>query len=193
MGELTFSCNLNAASEPLPHFWEHCVGSGHAILALRADYQKQLTRCRRELGFKHVRFHGLMDDDMGTLVCQKEELIYSFYNADTICDFLLSIGMKPFMELSFMPTALASGPDTVFHYQGNVTPPKDFNSWGTLIEKLVAHWVTRYGIDEVKEWFFEVWNEPARRFDGRKMFLFLLDFYYIFLFNRIIDNQRNRC
>jgi xylan 1,4-beta-xylosidase len=64
------------------------------------------------------------------------------------------------VELSFMPTALASGDKTVFHYRANVTPPKDYARWATLIRKLVAHWVERYGLAEVREWFFEVWNEP---------------------------------
>jgi xylan 1,4-beta-xylosidase len=68
--------------------------------------------------------------------------------------------MRPFVELSFMPTALAAGSKTVFHYRGNVTPPKDYKQWSTVIQTLVAHWVERYGIQEVAEWFFEVWNEP---------------------------------
>ena len=107
-----------------------------------------------------MRFHGLFSDDVGTVVKHNDELLYSFFNADQIIDFLLSIGMRPFVELSFMPTALASGSKTVFHYCGNVTPPKDYKQWSTLIHTLVAHWVARYGIQEVAEWFFEVWNEP---------------------------------
>ena len=90
----------------------------------------------------------------------EDHLLYSFFNADQIWDFLLSIGMKPFVELSFMPTTLASGDTVVFHYRANVTPPKDYRQWAALIHKLVAHWVERYGIDEVRTWFFEVWNEP---------------------------------
>jgi xylan 1,4-beta-xylosidase len=89
---------------------------------LRADWQAQLKRCREELGFQHVRFHGLLSDDVGTVVRHQNRLIYSFFNADQIIDFLLSIDMRPFVELSFMPTALASGSRTVFHYRGNVTP-----------------------------------------------------------------------
>jgi xylan 1,4-beta-xylosidase len=142
------------------HAWEHTVGSGRATLALRADWQRQLTRCRRELGFQHVRFHGLLSDDVGTLVREDGALVYSFFNADQICDFLLSIDMRPFVELSFMPTALASGGNTVFHYRGNVTPPTDYDAWATLIRKLADHWVERYGLAEVSRWFFEVWNEP---------------------------------
>src|ERR1700730_18193120 len=147
MDDIGFKCNLETSSrEPFPHFWEHTVGSGHATLALRADWQRQMARCRRELGFRHVRFHGLLNDDMGTLVCENSELVYSFFNADQICDFLLSIDMKPFMELSFMPTTLSSGSEIVFHYKGNVTPPKDYGAWATLVEKLADHWVNRYGI-----------------------------------------------
>ena len=97
---------------------------------------------------------------MFTLTCQEKQLLYSFRNADQIIDFLLSIGMRPFIELSFMPETLAAGNTTVFSYRANVTPPKDYNQWATLIQKIVGHWVDRYGVKEVREWFFEVWNEP---------------------------------
>lgn len=160
MKQLHFTCRLSAKSRPLLHFWEHTVGSGHALLALRADWQRQLQRCHEELGFGHVRFHGILSDDMGTLMDEQDHLLYAFFNADQICDFLLSIGMKPFVELSFMPSTLASGDETVFHYSANVTPPKDYSEWGRLLTRMVTHWVQRYGIDEVSTWFFEVWNEP---------------------------------
>ena len=163
MSSITFFCNLAEATTPLPHFWEHTVGSDHAPAALRADWQRQLEHCRNDLGFQYVRFHGLLSDDMGTLVRANDKLLYSFFNADQVCDFLLSIGMRPFVELSFMPTALASGRRTVFNYEANVTPPRDYRQWATLINRLVSHWVQRYGAAEVREWFFEVWNEPNLR------------------------------
>ena len=155
-----FSCNLDGTPAPLAHPWQHTVGSCHALLALRADWQAQLRQARADLGFRHVRFHGILCDDIGTLICQSEQLLYSFFNTDQIFDFLLSIGMKPIVELSFMPNTLASGDTTVFHYRANVTPPKDYGQWSELISKLVGHWVERYGIAEVAQWPFEVWNEP---------------------------------
>jgi xylan 1,4-beta-xylosidase len=155
-----FTCQLSESASPLNHFWEHTVGSDHAPIALRADWQNQLRRCHDELGFRYVRFHGLLSDDMGTLIAHQGKSLYSFFNADQICDFLLSIGMRPFVELSFMPAALASGRKTVFHYRGNITPPRNYVQWAKLIHRMVAHWVERYGISEVREWFFEVWNEP---------------------------------
>jgi xylan 1,4-beta-xylosidase len=155
-----FSADANAVATELPHFWEHTVGSGRAALALRADWQAQMKRAHDELGMKHVRFHSILSDDMGTLIGEGDTLFYSFHNTDQIFDFLLSIGMKPFIELSFMPTVLASGGQTVFHYNANVSLPKDYAQWAVLIRKLVQHWVDRYGLDEVRQWFFEVWNEP---------------------------------
>jgi xylan 1,4-beta-xylosidase len=163
MSPAVFRCRLDAPSTPLPHVWEHTVGSCHAPLALRADWQAQLRRCHDELGFRHVRFHGLLCDDVGTLVAYHKRLIDSFFNADRIVDFLLSIGMRPFVELSFMPTALASGGHTVFSYRGNVTPPADYRAWGGLIGRLTRHWAERYGLEEVRRWPFEVWNEPNLR------------------------------
>jgi len=155
-----FSSDLSAPSTALQHFWEHTVGSGHATLGLRADWQAQLKRTHQELGMQHVRFHGILCDDMGALIDQSGELLYSFFNADQIFDFLLSIDMKPFVELSFMPSCLSSGGQTVFHYRANVSAPRDLAQWSVLIRKLVKHWVDRYGIGEVRQWFFEVWNEP---------------------------------
>lgn len=155
-----FYCDLEQTGVPFEHFWEHTVGSGHAPLALRADWQAQLQKCHEEVGFRHVRFHGLLSGAMQTLFMHQEELVYSFFNVDRIFDFLLSIGMRPFVELSFMPEVLASENKTVFNYVNFVSPPKDYSQWSTLISKLVSHCVERYGVDEVRQWYFEVWNEP---------------------------------
>jgi xylan 1,4-beta-xylosidase len=156
----TFSSDLRGRVTDFPHFWEHTIGSGHATLALRADWQAQLKQVHDELGMQHVRFHGILGDDMSTLVGEGDTFFYSFFNTDQIFDFLLSIGMKPFVELSFMPSILSSGDHTIFHYRANVTPPRDYAQWAVLIRKLVSHWVERYGLGEVRQWFFEVWNEP---------------------------------
>jgi hypothetical protein len=122
---MTFASRLSVAAAPLKHAWEHTVGSSRALPSLCADWQMQLQRCHDELGFRHVRFHALLTDDMGTLISHQERPLYSFFNADRIWNFLLSIGMRPFVELGFMPEMLASGHETVFHFRGSVTPPLD--------------------------------------------------------------------
>ncbi|MDQ2972272.1 MAG: glycosyl hydrolase, partial [Pseudomonadota bacterium] len=155
-----FTCNLDTPGTPLKHVWNHTVGSGRAALAMRADWREQMLRARRELGVRHVRFHGILCDEMSAFLIEKDKEVNSFSNADQIFDFLLSIGMRPFVELSFMPTGLSSGGTTVFRYNANVTPPKSWRRWGNFIKKIVKHWVDRYGVTELRKWYFEVWNEP---------------------------------
>lgn len=157
-----YHLDLHSAAKPLDRYWEMCVGSCHAATALREDYRKMLTRCHRELGFQYLRFHGLFDDDMSVVKKPmfSDKLVLSFSNIDNIYDFLLSIGMKPFVELSFMPGALSSGSATIFNYKGNTTPPADYEKWSWFIKKFVMHLIERYGLSEVRQWFFEVWNEP---------------------------------
>ena len=169
---VNFEIDLNKGYGEFPHYWEKCVGSGHAVLANREDWRRQLKKCHDELGFEYVRFHGILDDDMS--VCVREQkfdlsgepgkITYSFFNVDSIIDYLLEIGMKPFVELGFMPEALASGNQTCFHYKANVTPPAEYSEWEKLITTLVQHWSDRYGLDEIRSWFFEVWNEPNLHF-----------------------------
>ena len=155
-----FHCKLDQSGLPLEHIWSHTIGSDHARMALRADWQAQMRRVREELGMRYVRFHGILDDDMADLLDEQGKQSYGFFNADQVFDFLRSIDMRPFVELSFMPGVLASGDKVVFQYRGNVTPPKDPQGWADLVSQAVRHWVQRYGIAEVRQWFFEVWNEP---------------------------------
>jgi xylan 1,4-beta-xylosidase len=155
-----FVVDLASKPTPLPHTWEHTVGSCHAPLGLRADWQEQLRKAHEELGFRHVRFHGILSDDVGTLVRHEEALLHSFHNIDVVYDALIEMGVRPFVELSFMPSAIASGERTVFRYGANVTPPRKHPYWQALIRRLAEHWVERYGTTEVRRWYFEVWNEP---------------------------------
>jgi xylan 1,4-beta-xylosidase len=141
--------------------YNFCVGAGRANEGLRADWQRQLRHVRAECGFRYIRFHGLFCDDMGVYQEDKQgRSIYNWQYVDELFDFLQSIGMKPFVELSFMPGALASGPATIFWYKANVTPPKDYAKWEALIAAFVRHVTERYGPQEVRSWYFEVWNEP---------------------------------
>ncbi|MCB8988772.1 MAG: hypothetical protein H6661_13610 [Ardenticatenaceae bacterium] len=98
--------------------------------------------------------------DAGALHSPGRTPLFLLRNVDRIYDFLLALGVRPFVELSFMPEALASGSQTVFNYVNHVSPPKDYAEWGKLIHKFVAHCVDRYGLEEVRRWYFEVWNEP---------------------------------
>jgi xylan 1,4-beta-xylosidase len=155
-----FTCDTSRAGRPLVHHWEHSVGSGHAALGLRADWQAQLRRARRELGFRHVRFHGVLGPDMGVATRLGDDLVLRFQHVDALYDALLDAEVRPLVELTFVPRALASGDETVFDYRGPVTPPARWDEWERLVTGLFRHWVDRYGRDEVRSWPVEVWNEP---------------------------------
>lgn len=176
---MVFQIDTSAKMTKIQKHWNFCIGSCHAATALREDCRRDLKKCRDAFGVRYLRFHGIFNDDMSVL--RKSllgEYVLSFSNIDNIFDFLLSIGMKPFVELSFMPSCLKSGEMTIFHYKANVTLPNDWERWAWLVDSFVRHLIERYGRDEVRTWYFEVWNEPnlgkesgingARFFSGDK-------------------------
>lgn len=151
-----------AEAHPFPHFWEHIFGSGRAILSLRESYRSDLREVKQATGMQYVRFHAIFHDEVGLYDEDAQGYpVFNFSYVDQIYDGLLANGVRPFVELSFMPKKLASK-DTLhaFWYKQNVSPPKDYGKWDEMITQFVKHLVDRYGIDEVSEWYFEVWNEP---------------------------------
>ena len=148
---------------PIPHFWEQMFGSGRAILSLRESYRNDLRAVKKVADFRYVRFHAIFHDEIG--VYNEDEHgnpVYNFSYVDQIYDGLLQNGVRPFVEIGFMPRKLAFNPDALhpFWYKPNVSPPKNMERWDDLIRHFAQHLVDRYGIGEVSQWYFEVWNEP---------------------------------
>jgi len=157
----TVTADLSDVTGPHTQVPLRVVGAGRANEGLRADWQQQLGTVQREIGFDYIRMHGILHDDMGVYREDKQgHAQYNFQYVDALYDALLKMHIRPFVELSFMPSALASGPQTVFWWKGNITPPKDPAKWNALIRAFVTHMIDRYGADEVHQWYFEVWNEP---------------------------------
>jgi xylan 1,4-beta-xylosidase len=153
--------DYNAVQGPRSEVWRECIGAGRAAEGLRGDWQRQLRLVQDEIGFRSIRFHGLLHDDMGVYSEAKDGTpVYNWQYVDSLCDELLALKLRPFVEFGFMPSALASGKKKMFWWQGNVTPPKSYEKWDGLIGGLVSHWTERYGPEEVKRWNFEIWNEP---------------------------------
>ena len=151
-----------AAAHPFPHFWEQMFGSGRANLSLRDSYRSDLRSVKQITDLQYVRFHAIFHDENGVYDEDAQgRPVYNFSYVDQIYDGLLQNGVRPFVELSFMPTKLAArNALQSFWYKPNVAPPKDWNRWNDLISKFTQHLIERYGIDEVAKWYFEVWNEP---------------------------------
>jgi xylan 1,4-beta-xylosidase len=144
--------------------WRFCVGTGRIELALRRDYQDSLALLQRDIGFRHIRGHGLLSDGMGIHRPYEYQgtrrVHHSFTYVDQVVDAYLALGVRPFLELGFMPHELASGDQTVFWWRGNVTPPRSHRAWADLVRATLTHLVDRYGLEEVRTWPIEVWNEP---------------------------------
>ena len=165
-----FTIPADAPLRPFDKHWQFCVGSGHAGLALRADYGRLLKQAHDELGLERVRFHGIFGDAMHTMHSLRDILPLpgakkyaeaSFRHCGLAYDNVLAAGMKPFVELSFMPPMLAKRKIRgAFFYRPNVNPPRDYAAWHRYIQAFVRFLRQRYGEEEIRTWFFEVWNEP---------------------------------
>lgn len=156
----TIRIDCSQKGERYEKYWCHCVGAGRANEGMRAGWREHLLDVVKNCGFKYLRFHGLLSDDM--MIYHEDEAgnpIYNWQYIDELFDFMLDAGIRPFVEFGFMPGDLKSGDMTVFWWKGNVTPPKDINRWGELIGNCAMHWIERYGLDEVRRWYFEIWNE----------------------------------
>jgi xylan 1,4-beta-xylosidase len=161
-GDEEVTIDASAAHHSFPHFWEQMFGSGRAILTLRDSYRKDLRAVKAATDFNYVRFHAILHDEIGVYDEDKQgKPIYNFSYVDQIYDGVLDNGVRPFVELSFMPRKLASSTAVQsFAYHPFVAPPREYVKWDALISAFAAHLIERYGIAEVSQWYFEVWNEP---------------------------------
>ncbi|NFT05799.1 helix-turn-helix domain-containing protein [Clostridium botulinum] len=145
-----------------------CIGKAKHVLI--SESQHMLRQVQQDIGFKYIRFHGLLDDEMMFYSENEEgspELCFTYI--DLVIDFLLSINLKPFMELSFMPKELAMDPTRTMFFIGSIISlPKSMEKWTYIIQQLIKHFISRYGKKEVESWPFFLWNEP----DLKKMFGF---------------------
>jgi xylan 1,4-beta-xylosidase len=152
--------------------WEPMIGSEHLSYLLRRDrtggrvigteLREALRIARDEFGVRTVRAHGILCDDLGVYTESGGRAVHSFDGVDRVYDTLMEAGLRPVVELSFMPAALARDPSkTVFTYEGIISPPRSWPRWRDLVRALADHLLERYGEDEVtRHWAFEVWNEP---------------------------------
>ncbi len=173
--EVALAVDATASTTPFPHFWEQTFGSGRAILSLRESFRDDLRTVKQATDFQSLRFHGILMDEVGlydpdrivknpglAAEAAQDASTYNFSYIDQIYDGLLANHVRPFVELSFMPRKMAADPSQTqsFFYQPVVSPPKDYKLWDDMMRALATHLVARYGLDEVAQWKFEVWNEP---------------------------------
>ena len=155
----TIDLDISKADKPLDRFFDLSVGSDYPGTLRRPDCQAQLKTVVADLGFRYLRFHAIFHDVLGTVRVVDNRIVYDWTNIDQLYDALLAKGIRPFVELGFTPEAMATSPQTVFYWKGNTSHPR-LAAWRDLIDAFIRHLRDRYGADEVRRWFFEVWNEP---------------------------------
>ena len=153
------SLDVARASKPLDRFYDLSVGSDFPGTLIRDDSQAQLKTTVDELGFRYIRFHAIFHDVLGTVRVENGNTIYDWTKIDQLYDDLLARRIKPFVELGFTPNAMKTSDNKIFYWQGNTSHPVP-SAWKDLVEGFLRHVEQRYGQDEVRTWFFEVWNEP---------------------------------
>jgi xylan 1,4-beta-xylosidase len=151
--------DLHAPTHARDHFADLSVGSDFPGTLIRDDSLAQLKTAKDELGFRYIRFHGIFHDVLGTYKVVDGKPVYDWTKIDYLYDKLLGMGIKPFVELSFTPEAMKTSDNSIFYWKGNTSHPVPAQ-WAQLVEAFARHIEQKYGQDEVRSWFFEVWNEP---------------------------------
>ena len=151
--------DVTKPTTPRSEFETFSIGSDYPGTLLRDDSLAQLKTVRDELGFRYIRFHAIFHDVLGTYREDHGKPVYDWTKIDELYDRLLAMGIRPFVELGFTPEAMKSSDQRIFYWKGNTSHP-DPAKWAALIDAFARHLEQRYGPDEVRRWYFEVWNEP---------------------------------
>jgi len=154
-----YEADLNHAEGKLRRSWQRTLGFSNAYTAMGEEMRNQLRLIQKEMPFRYIRFHGIFSDDMKIIRRDEQGRIwYDFSRCDQLIDFFLSIGLKPYAELGYMPSELASRPDYTFAWRANVSMPADISAWKALVKAWLENVISRYGRREVRTWYFEIWN-----------------------------------
>ncbi|MFY8209187.1 MAG: GH39 family glycosyl hydrolase [Caulobacter sp.] len=153
------SINARKMGASVDRFFDLSIGSDYPGTLIRDDSQAQLKTTVDELGFRYIRFHAIFHDVLGTVKVQDGKIVYDWTKIDQLYDALLAKGIRPFVELGFTPEAMKTSDLAIFYWKGNTSHPQ-LGPWRDLMDAFVRHLRDRYGVEEVRSWFFEVWNEP---------------------------------
>ncbi len=188
---MKININKEKSKKQLSRPWTFGINTCHAKLWLRDDLPRHAKIASEKCGFKYVRFHNILSEDLGVYTeNEKGDPIVCFEKFDLIFDKVIACGYLPFFEISFCPPKLSSGDRRICFYKADITVPNSFAKWSYLIEKIAEHVIERYGIGCVEKWYFEVWNEPDIFFDGTIEDYFELYDYTACAIKRVNKNLR---
>ncbi|MCY9513976.1 GH39 family glycosyl hydrolase [Paenibacillus apiarius] len=152
---------FDGKGKPLKPYWRTLCTIGKAKEGLYRTVQEQLRSIQSVIKFEYIRFHGIFDDEMMVYREDRDgQPVFNFFYVDQLFDFLQDIGLKPYIEFGFMPSDLASGDQCIFYKKSNISKPKDLARWVELVRQFMAHCRHRYGLEEMRTWYYTCWNEP---------------------------------
>ncbi len=178
---VTIKVDAGKPSGELQPIWRF-FGYDEANYTYMKDGKKLLSEFQQLQGPQvYVRCHHLMTSGDGSPALKwgstgiySEDAdgkpVYNWTIVDRIFDTYVERGLKPYVQLGFMPEALSTHPENYPHNPpkdrrapadaGQAYPPKDYEKWGELCHQWAKHCVEKYGQPEVEKWYWEVWNEP---------------------------------
>lgn len=148
------------AGTPLHHSWKNVLNVGSASDLLLSEIQDMVRRMQSEIGFQYIHFSGIFSDELH--ICQKDSfgnLRFNFVYLDVVFDFLIRNKLRPFIQLTYMPTLLAKHPYRRL-FNAVVSEPRNNDEWCELVRATAEHLIKRYSAKEVRTWYFSIWNQP---------------------------------
>ncbi len=155
-------CNTKEKLKPVRPLWSFGINTCHAPLWLREDLPSHALKGQRECGFKYVRFHNIISPNTGVYSEDGNgNLALDFTKIDKIFDKVLECGLLPFLEIGYCPVELSTDKRIhVNYYHAELSAPSSYPKWNELIYRMTMHFIERYGLECIRQWYFEVWNEP---------------------------------
>lgn len=158
------SCNIRLNGQKhngvLKHSWRNILNVASAFDLLISDIQEIVTKIQHEIGFKYIHFTGIFSDDLR--VCSRlpnGKLVFNFAYIDKILEFVLGQGLKPFIQLTYMPNAIAANTSRRL-FNSIVSAPGSDDEWCQLVSEFLNHIISNYSLEEVSSWYFSIWNQP---------------------------------
>jgi xylan 1,4-beta-xylosidase len=185
---VTLTVDAASPGSAWSRFYEGAVATDHANTILDGAWGRNAASALRkghdQAGFRYARFHGILNNDIGVYPATAPALAtdtpaYNWTRFDQVYDAIMAAGMRPIVEISFTPPALASNTAQIqaqLWYHGvspNISAPthpptadagalSTWDHWHKFMADIVHHLEDRYGADEVRNnWYFEVWNEAT--------------------------------
>lgn len=171
----------NVQPRRLRHTWKTLLNAGYAKHLLTAAVQQQIIKIQQEIGFRYLRFHGMLDQELHIYQgMENGQVKCCFTYFDMVIDFLLEQGLRPFLEFSFIPRELAKAQTSIFETGSITAACADCTAFGALVEAILRHAICRYGWDEVSQWKFSTFQINYVFFDCMTMdeYLELYDCVY---------------